>query len=218
MQNSALTAVPSRQPVALRVAATVISYVFHPLFITTYVAAFLLFLHPYAFTGMNEKVKLFRLITVFFNTGFVPAFAVFLMWRLRLIDSVYLRTQKERIIPYAASMIFYFWCWYVLRTLADTSPLLKQFLLGSFLAVVAAWLLNIYYKVSMHAVAVGGMVAFGLLLTFLQYDVTGLYFSVAVLITGLVCTSRLVVSDHHPFEIYTGLMAGIACQLLAMWL
>jgi hypothetical protein len=218
MENSSITVPSPRQPVIIRMAASFISYVFHPLFISTYVTAFLLYIHPYAFTGMSEKYKLFRLIAVFFNTSFVPGFAVFLMWRLRLINSLFLRTQKERIIPYAAAMIFYFWAWYVLRNLSDTSPLLKQFLLGSFLAVVAAWMLNIYYKVSMHAIAVGGLAVYFLLQAFTQYDVTGLYFSIAILIAGLVCTSRLLVSDHHPFEIYTGLMAGACCQLFALWL
>ena len=37
----------------------------------------------------------------------------------------------------------------------------------------------------------------------------------ALLITGVVCTSRLIVSDHTPKEIYIGLLAGLLCQLAA---
>ena len=36
--------------------------------------------------------------------------------------------------------------------------------------------------------------------------------SLALLITGIVCTSRLLVSDHSPKEIYFGLLAGLFCQ------
>src|ERR1700753_2670709 len=119
MSTSTITAQPVTQPAPVRAAAHIISFVFHPLFIPAYVTAFLLFVDPYAFAGVSMKFKIFRLISVFFNTGFIPGFAVFLMWRLRLIQSVVLRTQKERIIPYAAAMIFYFWAWYVFHNQHD---------------------------------------------------------------------------------------------------
>jgi hypothetical protein len=38
------------------------------------------------------------------------------------------------------------------------------------------------------------------------------------LITGLVCTSRFIVSDHHPKEVYGGLAAGVFSMLIAYWL
>lgn len=38
---------------------------------------------------------------------------------------------------------------------------------------------------------------------------------IALLITGLVCTSRLIVSNHTQKEIYWGLFFGIVCQLAA---
>jgi len=35
-----------------------------------------------------------------------------------------------------------------------------------------------------------------------------------LLTTGIVCTSRMIVSDHQPKEIYTGLMVGLICQFI----
>jgi hypothetical protein len=218
MSTTPLTALPPKQPAPVRIAAHLFSYIFHPLFIPAYVTAFLLFVDPYAFAGVSVKLKYFRLISVFFNTGFIPGFAVFLMWRLKLIQSVFLRTQKERIIPYAAAMIFYFWAWYVFHSQHDNPQSFLNFLLGSFLAVCAAWFLNIVTKISMHAIAMGGLAMFFLLQAFTQQDVTGVYFSIAVFIAGLVCTSRLIVSDHTQGEIYLGFFAGIFCQLMAIWL
>jgi hypothetical protein len=37
----------------------------------------------------------------------------------------------------------------------------------------------------------------------------------AFLIAGLVCTSRMIVSDHTPKEVYLGLLAGMLCQFAA---
>jgi hypothetical protein len=217
MSTTPVTAVPPKQPAPIRALAHFFSYIFHPLFIPAYVTAYLLFVDPYSFAGINNKYKLFRLISVFFNTALIPGFAVFLMWRLKLIQSMQLRSQKERIIPYAAAMIFYFWAWYVFHNQKDNPQAFLNFLLGSFLGVCAAWFLNIIAKVSMHAIGVGGLAVFFLLQAFNQQDVTGVYFSLAIFIAGIVCTSRLIVSDHTQKEIYMGFVAGGLCQLLAMW-
>lgn len=192
------------------------SWIFHPLFIPLYVTFFLSYIHPYAFVALSEKGKVFKLIFVFVNTALFPGVAVFLMWRLKFIQSMFLRTQKERIIPYAAAMVFYFWAWYVSRSLQDEEEIFTGFLFGSFLTVIAAWLANIYFKVSMHAMAIGGMAFFILRVSFSGDGTSGLYPSIALLIAGIVCTARMIVSDHRPVEIYTGLLLGILCQALAI--
>ena len=194
-----------------------ISYVFHPLFIPTYVSCFLLFVHPLVFAGYSQQMKVFRLANVVLCTLFLPALSVFIMWRLKLvITSLQLKTQQERIIPYVVAMTLYFWCWYVFKNV-DSPPEMQLFLLGAFLSVCAAWLLNIPMRVSMHAVAVGSVLAFFLVLAFKDPAFNGVYLSAAILIAGLVCTARLVVSHHSYREIYIGLFAGILAQLVATW-
>jgi hypothetical protein len=209
---------PHPSEVLTRAFAQVISYLFHPLFLSTYVTAYLLFIHPYAFAGMVHKQKIFTLASVFFSTGFLPAFAVLLMRALGFVQSFQLRMQKERIIPYVAAITFYFWIWYVFHNLQDIPVYYVKFLLGSFLSVCAAWLFNIRYKISMHSTGVGGLVAFALILAFSQREETALYVAIAFFIAGLVCTARFLVSDHTQKEIYSGFFVGAFCQLLAMWL
>lgn len=217
MATIPVAAQPLKHPKPVKALAHVVSYVFHPLFIPAYVTAFLVFVDPYTFAGLSDKYRLFRLISVFFNTALIPGFAVFLMWRLGLIQSMLLRTQKERIIPYAAAMIFYFWAWYVFYKQKENPQPFIDFLLGSFLGVCAAWFLNIVNKVSMHAIGVGGLAMFFLLHAFGQHDVTGIYFSYAIIIAGVVCTARLIVSDHSLAEVYLGLIAGALCQVIALY-
>ena len=57
---------------AVRLAAQLISWVFHPLFIPVYVTIFLLYIHPSAFVALNEKTKVFKLLFVFVNTALFP--------------------------------------------------------------------------------------------------------------------------------------------------
>ena len=206
---------PLPQPTYLRWMASFISYVFHPLFISLYVSGYMIFLHPYSFAVFDEKQKLLRFFSIFFITCFLPAFTVFLLWRLKFADSIMLRTQKERIIPYVASIIFFFWAFYVSKNLPGTPITITSFFLGTFLSTSAALMANNYFKISLHALAVGGAATFMVILGIASGAATGLPISIAVILAGIVCSSRLIVSNHYPFEIYWGLIVGIVFQLVA---
>ncbi|HXB45846.1 MAG TPA: hypothetical protein VNV85_17385 [Puia sp.] len=214
-QDEAQLPTPSRNRL-VRFLAHFFSYLFHPLFITSYVIYFLIFIHPYAFAGFEQKAKVFRFLTVFLADAILPLFSVFLAWRLRLgVESIHLRTQKERIIPYAMAMIFYWWSWHVYANLPDMPSASIHFLLGSFLSVCAAWFCNIYFKISMHAVAMGGLVMFLVLFSFGDGFTSGLYLPGAILIAGVVCTARLALGAHTFFELYCGFFTGMLMQFIA---
>jgi hypothetical protein len=199
----------------LRFFGQLISYLFHPLFITSYVVGFLVFFHPAVFAGVDDRMKMLRFLHVFIFNALFPAFSVFLLWRLKFISSIHLRTEKERILPYIIAMIFYWWTWNIFKNLSDVPPVVIHFSLGAFLALCGAWMCNIYFKISMHTVAMGGALMFFLLFSFNDDYASGLYLSLAVLTTGLVCTARLVTGAHNLFQIYSGLFVGLLAQWVA---
>jgi hypothetical protein len=203
-----------RQPAVLRVAANILSYIFHPLFVPTYIAAFLIYIHPSCFagTGPDEKARSLALIAI--NTIMFPGITVLLLKGLKFIDSIFLRTQKDRIIPYIASGTYYFWAFWVLKNQAYP-PLMIGFMLGVFICTYAALLVNIYSKISMHAIGMGGILGLFLLIMRSNTMLMTWPLAAALLLTGLVCTARLLVSNHRPSEIYSGLLLGIVCQLIA---
>ncbi|MBC7904174.1 MAG: hypothetical protein H7Y27_12155 [Gemmatimonadaceae bacterium] len=201
----------------VRFFAHFISVIFHPLFLPLYVAAYLIFIHPYAFAGLNEKGRIFKFLFVFISTTFFPAFAVLLMKLLGFVDSMMLRTKKDRIIPYIVSMIFFFWVWYVSRNQGENPAPLVAFLLSCFVGSIVALMANIYFKISMHGIGVGSFLTFFLWMPFTGDVPMGIWISIAVLITGLVCTARLIVSDHTEKELYAGLVAGTLCMLLGIF-
>jgi hypothetical protein len=208
---------PLSQPLYLKVLGRFFSYLFHPLFITIYVSAYLIYLHPYSFAVFDQKQKALRLISIFVITAFFPALTVFLLWRLGFAQSIFLRTQKERIIPYVSSIIYFFWAFYVSKNLQGTPDTMTFFFLGIFLATSAALMANNYFKISMHAVAVGGAAAFMMLLGIVSHEPIGLPIAVATIVCGLVCTSRFLISDHTPYELYSGLIIGAMCQAIGCY-
>lgn len=201
----------------LRIPAKVISYVFHPLFIPTYIFIFLMYQFPYEFAGITEWQMNMRLFGLFWITAFFPAFAVFLLWRLKFSESIFLRTQKERIVPYIITMFFYWWMYYLSRNFTDQPAVLKFFYMGIFIATVFGLTLNNYFKISLHAMAAGGAMTAIILFAMYYQMPLGVSMSAATIIAGIICTSRFLVSDHTAKEIYTGLFVGIICQLGAYY-
>jgi hypothetical protein len=203
----------------LRVIAQVFSVVFHPLFIPTYVVAFLINFHPSYFSGFGYGSKQMLLLTTILNTAFFPAFSVLIMKGLGFIKSVFLPTQQERIGPYLASMIFYFWAARVFfKFEPQLSPVLPAFMTGVFLTTVAALIINIFYKISMHAIGCGGLVAVLLVIMNSNSMLMTWPLSLAILITGIVCTARFIAGNHTQREIYAGLAVGLVCQLIAAFI
>lgn len=205
---------PQYHPV-IRFLAHLFSFIFHPLFIVSYIMALLIFVHPLLFAGFEDRFKMFRFISVFFTTAFLPIFSVFLCWRLRFIPSMFLHSSRDRIIPYVIVMVFYFWVWYVFNNQPENPAITVHLLLGAFLSICAGWMCNIFFKISMHAISMGGLLMFALLFSFTDTYASGLYLSAAVLVTGIVCTSRLIVSDHSAFDVYSGLLIGALTQFIA---
>lgn len=195
--------------------AMFISYIFHPIFIPVYAIFFLVYVHPSYFSGFSEAAKRQVMLIIFLNLVFFPLFSVLLLKAVGFIDSIFLKTQKDRIIPYIACGIFFFWGYTIFKEQDNYPTIIASFIFGIFLASSAALLANIYYKVSMHAIGVGGLIGLFFIIANTNTMLMSWPLSAAILIGGLVCTARLLVSDHSQKEIYSGLFIGLLCQLIA---
>lgn len=203
----------NHHPILVKIFAHLFSYLFHPLFVPLYVTLFLMYVHPSYFSGIDKQTKLWLPFSVAQLSIFYPLLTVLLLKALGFIDSVFLKKQRDRIIPFIAAGIFYFWLFQVCRNHpAILNPVVPSFMLGVFLAASAALIANIYFKISMHAIGMGGWL--GLFLIIMQSNTMLMTWplSAVLLITGLVCTSRLLITDHSPKEIYMGLLLGLVSQ------
>lgn len=208
---------PVPQPFILRIFARIISILFHPVFVPVYIVAFLVYIHPYLFLGVSpwDKTRTILQATLMFT--FFPVVTVSLLRALKFIDTIYLATQKDRIIPYVVCGIWYFWIWYVWHNLPDSPPELSQLAMAVFIASSIGLIANIYMKISMHAISMGVMVTFMMFLALSQQMSFGIYVAAAWLVAGLVCTARFIVSDHTRREVYLGLLVGLISQLVGIW-
>lgn len=203
--------------VLIKHTASIISVVFHPLFVGVMMAAYLIYGHPDYFTGFYPQEKLLKLLAVINNNVFFPLLVVVLLKALRFSDSVLLKTQKERIVPYIASITFFFWTYHVFKNQPGTPLVLVNMCRGMFFTSAAALLLNNYFKISMHGMGVGGAVGL-MLFTLIDGTLqTGTPLLLTFLVAGAVLTARKVVSDHSWFDLLAGFILGMVSQLLPIW-
>lgn len=208
------------QPVSIMWIAKIFSYLFHPVFVPVYIVFFMLFVHPYLFAGTSSWDKTRVLLMAVMMFTFFPVITVLLLKALNFISSIYLKTKKDRIIPLIASMTWYFWItyiWWNSNKMEGSLSVPKEAVQLALAIFISSWLglmANIKIKISLHAISMGVMLCFIFLLAFSQPLSFGIYISIAVLIAGVVCTSRFIVSDHTAAEVYGGLALGTLAMLV----
>ena len=197
----------------IRIVAKIVSYLFHPLFVPVYIGLFFIY-EARLFNDRTDWQNRIILIQFFVYYTFFPLMTTLLAKALGFIESVYLKTQKDRILLYIVCEIFYFWAWYVFRNVHFPKEVV-MFALGVFLACSLGLILNSYLKISMHTIALGVICAFFLLAGMFSTASYGFYISVALLIAGVTATARLIDSNHTQKEIYSGFFAGVLAEVVA---
>lgn len=202
----------------MKIAAKFISFILHPLLICVYMAFYVIYINPYYFQYSTPLNKFFQLVTVANNNFVFPVLVVLLLKGLGFNESIYLRTQKERIVPYMACIIFFFWTWYVFYNNVEIPQVLKDAMQGVFYAAIAGSIANIYIKISMHAMGMGGLLGMIVVILFDGHLYHLWPLVASVLLTGIVISARMVASDHKNGDLLIGLITGFVAQMVAAYL
>lgn len=217
----------------LKNTARVISYLFHPLMILTYMLIILLLANPYLFgvSSIGEKQSKELILRVFFSTFLIPAISIAMLRFLGLVNSIEFPDRQERIGPYIITGIFYLW---LFRNFLDNSIIptaYTSFVLGATISLFIAFFINIFSKISAHAVGMGGLVGMVVLtMTLFSYGsfeinlpiIGAIYLNmiavlmITLVLAGAVGTARLLLSAHEPMDLYGGYIVGLASQLIAL--
>ncbi len=194
-------------------AARIISALLHPLLIPTYIFILLLNLPVYFSIVLPVNAKLMIIGTVLITTGFIPAVFIFFMLKKGLVTSIYMNDREERTFPYVIAVIFFYLTYYLLKRL-QLSPVYHYFMAGATFLVIMTLLINIFWKISSHMVAMGA--ATGMIIGLSLY--LGVYFSLLIyamiLLSGLVGFARLRLDSHTQAQVYTGYALGLITVMI----
>lgn len=194
-------------------AARAISYICHPMLLSTYAMIILFNMRGYFSMGIPSKAKWMIGILIFIITGLLPMLTAVLMSRLGIIKSMQMDQREERIWPFVITAIYYYLGYYLLKQL-DLSPIFLLFMLGAFVTVVIGLMVSFFWKISVHMIGMGGLVgAFTGLSLKLMIDVPVLIIAL-ILLSGLTGFSRLKLLAHNPAQVLAGFVAGFGSFIL----
>jgi hypothetical protein len=210
----------------MRTIAHAVSFVFHPLFMMTYIAILLSFINPYLFGVHHAKDNVVFILQIFISTFFLPAFATFMMKSLGFIETLEMEDRKERIGPLIATSTFYLWMSYNFYKSSIIPNAYTIFIVGATMGLCIAFFINVFSKISLHAIGMGGFL--GMIVIIMMYFSYGDFnigsvsmsmnflLMIVIVICGMVGTSRLILDAHEPIDLYGGFFIGFGTQFLAL--
>jgi hypothetical protein len=194
-----------------------ISYIFHPLLMPFLGVVFYFSKSPRFIPLPIIKAKLFSLALL---TIILPILLFFGLKKTRGVNTIYLETTKERIIPLILNCIIIF---FVVKRVLPLNEIVElyYFFIGILLSTLACLILSILkFKVSIHMVASAGVLLF--------FIAISIYFNINInstialffIIIGAIASSRLHLKAHTNIELIIGFFVGVIPQLILLnyWL
>lgn len=191
----------------LTITAKTLSTIFSPLFIPTYGIALALLTTTLYY--VETPVKWRVILTVLGITAMLPLIAIAFLYKRGLVSDASLNNRRERPVPYAVALLCYIgaiaYLWSV------HSPLwLVMFLVGGAAALLLVFVINFFWKISAHGAGMGGLV--GMLIAIIAgslnvWPVVGITM-VAIVLCGMVGSSRLILERHTLLQVGAGVALG----------
>jgi hypothetical protein len=191
----------------------IISYLFYPLLIPFYSFLILLNDNGYYSNRITVTGKLIIEGMLFLTLVMFPLFGCYILWRKKMIKSVFMEAREERIYPLIIVAVFYYLTYYLLKGI-HLSSAYSYFMLGLTFLVVCSLVISFFHKISLYMVSAGSLLGVLFGLSFGHGIDQTQTIMVVLLITGLLATIRLMDQSHKPAEIYSGLSLGFGVMFV----
>lgn len=199
--------------------ARIVSVLFHPLLLATYMFALFSLSFPAGLDPLKEDGYWNFVFLIFCVTFLLPALNIGIFRTFGSIKSLAMEERQERIIPFSFIAILYGVLTYLFysRTRIGLNDNLLKFLIIIDVLVIVATLVTVFYKVSVHSMAIWGLIGILLPLNKVSEDGALLFPTiVAIVLAGLVMTARLQLDAHTPREVMIGGVLGFGISFAAM--
>jgi membrane-associated phospholipid phosphatase len=200
--------------------ARIISVIFHPLLLATYLFGVLTYVFPVALDPLKEDGHRNFIFLIFCVTFLFPALNVGIFKTFGSIRTWAMKDRQERIVPFSFITILYIVVTYLFytRTRIGVNDNLLKFLVIIDALVLVGTVATYFYKVSIHSLGICGLV--GILLPLNKISEDGALFYptvVTIVLAGVVMSARLQLNVHTPREVMIGGVLGFTTSFLLMF-
>ena len=113
--------------------------------------------------------------------------------------------RKDRNIPLIISTILYIVTTYIIFRFKVPFFLKSFFLAVAFLSLIAT-LINFWWKISLHSIGAGAILALVVILSIKMYTPLLWYLIPVIIAGGLILSSRLQLNLHNPGQVWSGFL------------
>ena len=194
-----------------------ISILFHPIFMPLLGVAFYFSKSP---RYIPTQIIQTKIISIIILTIILPILLFSVLKTLKKVNSIYLKTTRERIIPLAVNCIILL---LIIRKTFPQNDILELyfFFIGILITSLSCLIISaLKFKVSIHMAAISGILMFFIALSIhFSININGTLALLAIII-GAIATSRLHLKAHSYLELIVGFFIGLFPQLITLnyWL
>lgn len=188
-----------------------VSYLLHPLLMPWMGALYFFTVTPVQYHPIKVSIWL---LTIIFWSVIIPLILYFFLKKINLVQSIDLKSSKERVWPLLLNSIILGYLSYSLLPKSICVEL-HYFFLGALTTAAFGMILALLkFKTSIHMMSTGGAFFFMVLVN-LHYDYSfSNTFALFVIVMGAMASSRLHLKAHTPKELAVGLFFGVVPQLV----
>jgi membrane-associated phospholipid phosphatase len=190
-----------------RLLAVSASVILHPMLMPLY-GMFIIFNSGTHISFIPLEYRRMVYAIVFASSCVLPITVLVLLKQLNLIKSFNLETTRERLVPLFFTGLFYFLGFLIIKRL-HLPLFLNQFIISTLIAILAALVVNFWWKISIHMLAIGGVAGIIIALSVkMGLGITPILITILVF-SGIVGCARLYLNAHTPLQVFAGFFLGL---------
>jgi hypothetical protein len=201
--------------------ARIVSVVFHPLFMPTYLFSLLAWALPTLLEPISPALQLKFLMFIFLVTAALPLLNVGIFKSFRTIRSFAMVERKERLLPFVFISAIYVAVTYLFHIHArmNLHDNFLKFMVIIDMLVIVSTIATFFFKVSVHSVSAWGLIGILVALNKIT-EVNSIFYPTlgVIVLAGVIMSARLKVGAHNPREVMLGAVLGLATGVTGMLL
>ncbi len=193
--------------------ARVMSMVFTPFYLPILGLIALFFLSYLSLLPWSYKV--FVLAMVYLFTILLPTFLIHLYRKYQGWSLLEIGIRERRMIPYIISILCYFTCYY-LMSIMRIPRFMGNILVAALIIQMACALINVWWKISTHTAAIGGVAGALIAFSFIFGFNPVWWLCLVLLLAGMVGTSRMILRQHSLSQVIMGFFIGLLSAFIVL--
>ena len=191
-----------------------ISYVFHPVFIPL-IILFILFNFTPILVNSNSNNICVKSVYILFILVYtiLPVLTSVVLFKLKLIRSFEMHDNKDRIVPLMTNTIYMILGGIMSSSCLNILPFVKLIFLSYFLITICALVISFFWKISLHMLAAGNMLAVFVSSNFLIEPNLVLVF-ISLIFALIIAFSRYNEGAHNIPQLILGMAIGFCTQIV----